>query len=158
MFLLDEHQNVRPGELGNVKDIERAARARGLEVHAVNLNAQLRCLTPYDNVRTVLYRRHRGCLQERFVSMPATKDARLNLRLNQDDDELIRQAAHTLGQTVSDFLTDSAIDRAHEVLANQRHFVLDEETWDEFVALVDQPARPDPRLLELFARPQRIER
>lgn len=90
--------------------------------------------------------------------MPATKDARLNLRLNQDDDELIRQAAHTLGQTVSDFLTDSAIDRAHEVLANQRHFVLDEETWDEFVALVDQPARPDPRLVELFARPQRIER
>lgn len=90
--------------------------------------------------------------------MPATKDSRLNLRLNQGDDELIRHAAHTLGQSVSEFLTDSAIDRAHEVLANQRHFVLDEETWDAFVVLLDQPARPDPRLTELFARPLRIER
>ena len=41
--MLDEHQIVRPGELGNVNDIEKAARARGLDVHAVNLNAQFRC-------------------------------------------------------------------------------------------------------------------
>jgi len=43
VFLLDEHQVVRPGELGNVNDIEKAARARGLDVHTVNLNAQFRC-------------------------------------------------------------------------------------------------------------------
>ena len=43
VFLLDEHQIVRPGELGNVNDIEKAARARGLDVLAVNLNAQFRC-------------------------------------------------------------------------------------------------------------------
>lgn len=90
--------------------------------------------------------------------MPTTKDSRLNLRLTQEDDELIRRAAFTVGQTVSEFLSASAIDHAHEVLANQRHFVLDEETWDAFVGLLDQPARPDPRLTELFARPQRIER
>ncbi len=89
--------------------------------------------------------------------MPATKDARVNLRLRADDDELIRRAAQTTGQTVTEFLTSSAVERAHDVLADQRTFVLDDPTWDEFVALLDEPVRPDPRLAALFARPQRIE-
>ena len=88
----------------------------------------------------------------------STKDARLNLRLRAADDELIRRAAEQAGLSVSEFLTTSAIDRAHELLADQRDFVLDEDTWDEFTRLLDEPARPDPRLVELFARPQRITR
>lgn len=87
-----------------------------------------------------------------------TKDARLNLRLKPGDDQLIKQAAQSLGLTVSEFLTSSAVDRAHEVLADQKHFTLDEDTWEQFVAVLDEPARPDPRLVELFARPQRIRR
>lgn len=87
-----------------------------------------------------------------------TKDARLNLRLRAADDELIRRAAAQTGQTVSGFLTASAIERAHEVLADQHSFTLDDPTWDAFVALLDAPVRPDPRLVELFSRPQRITR
>ncbi|MBI2703974.1 MAG: DUF1778 domain-containing protein [Actinobacteria bacterium] len=91
--------------------------------------------------------------------MPApTKDARLNLRLRAADDELIRHAAAEVGQSVSDFLTTSAIERAHEVLSDQRRFVLDERTWKAFTELLDEPTRPDPRLVELFARPQRVTR
>jgi uncharacterized protein (DUF1778 family) len=87
-----------------------------------------------------------------------TKDARLNLRLRAADDELIRRAAEQTGQSVSEFLTTSAIERAHEVLADQREFVLDERTWEEFTRLLDEPVRPDPRLVELFTRPKRITR
>lgn len=87
-----------------------------------------------------------------------TKDARLNLRLRAVDDELIRHAADQTGQSVTEFLTTSAIERAHEVLADQRRFVLDEGTWDEFVALLDAPVRPNARLVELFTRPERITR
>lgn len=87
-----------------------------------------------------------------------TKAARLNLRLRAADDELIRLAAVQTGQSVSDFLTSSAVERAHEVLADQRAFALDDATWDQFVALLDEPVRPDPRLVELFSRPQRITR
>lgn len=90
--------------------------------------------------------------------MATTKEARLNLRLRATDDELIRHAAEQTGQTVTEFLTSSAIERAHEVLADQRDFVLDEETWDAFVTLLDEPVRPDPRLVELFSRPKRVER
>jgi uncharacterized protein (DUF1778 family) len=87
-----------------------------------------------------------------------TKDARLNLRLRAADDELIRHAAAHAGQTVSEFLTTSALERAHEVLADQRTFELDEATWDTFIEVLDQPPRPDPRLVELFSRPLRITR
>lgn len=90
--------------------------------------------------------------------MPATKDARLNLRLRPEDNELIRRAALSTDQSVTDFLTSSAIDRAHEVLADQRTFALDEETWDQFVALLDAPVEPDPQLAALFSRPSRITR
>lgn len=43
VFLLDEHQVVRPGETGTVADIESHARSLGLTVHHVNLDAQFRC-------------------------------------------------------------------------------------------------------------------
>jgi DUF2075 family protein len=43
VFLLDQNQVVRPGELGTVQDIEKAARERGLDVHHVDLSAQYRC-------------------------------------------------------------------------------------------------------------------
>ena len=91
--------------------------------------------------------------------MPSpTKEPRLNLRLRAADDQLIRQAAHQTGQSVSDFLTTTAVERAHDILADQREFVLDPPTWDEFARLLDEPVRPDPRLVELFTRPQRITR
>lgn len=87
-----------------------------------------------------------------------TKVSRLNVRLRAADDELIRRAAEQTGQSVSEFLTTSAVERANEVLVDQREFVLDRATWDEFTRLLEEPARPDPRLVELFARPQRITR
>jgi uncharacterized protein len=43
VFLLDEHQVVRPGELGTVAEIEEHAKSLNLAVHKVDLNAQFRC-------------------------------------------------------------------------------------------------------------------
>nr|WP_245941635.1 DUF2075 domain-containing protein [Vallicoccus soli] len=54
VFLLDEHQVVRPGELGTAEDIERYAAALGLTVHPVNLDAQFRCGGSEEYVQWVL--------------------------------------------------------------------------------------------------------
>ncbi len=43
VFLLDEHQVVRPGELGTVQDIERYAAVLGIEVEEIRLDDQFRC-------------------------------------------------------------------------------------------------------------------
>lgn len=42
VFLLDQYQVVRPGEMGSVEEIETHARARGIEVEQVDLSAQYR--------------------------------------------------------------------------------------------------------------------
>ncbi|GHH70036.1 ATP-binding protein [Streptosporangium violaceochromogenes] len=43
VFLLDEHQVVRPGEMGTVAEIRSHAEARGFRVHEVSLDEQFRC-------------------------------------------------------------------------------------------------------------------
>ncbi|MFC8389792.1 DNA/RNA helicase domain-containing protein [Streptomyces sp. NPDC057238] len=43
VFLLDEHQVVRPGEMGTVADIEAAAAKRDIPCHVVPLESQFRC-------------------------------------------------------------------------------------------------------------------
>lgn len=43
VFLLDQNQVVRPGEMGTVADIHAAAAARGIDVLTVSLDDQFRC-------------------------------------------------------------------------------------------------------------------
>jgi uncharacterized protein len=43
VFLLDEHQVVRPGEIGTVETISHRAVAKGVKVQQVDLDAQFRC-------------------------------------------------------------------------------------------------------------------
>lgn len=43
VFLLDEHQVVRPGEMGTVSEIEAAAEAKGLDCIVIPLDSQFRC-------------------------------------------------------------------------------------------------------------------
>ncbi|MGY2079892.1 DNA/RNA helicase domain-containing protein [Modestobacter sp. SYSU DS0657] len=42
VFLLDQNQVVRPGEMGTVQDIEKHARERGIDVHEIDLATQYR--------------------------------------------------------------------------------------------------------------------
>jgi uncharacterized protein (DUF1778 family) len=89
--------------------------------------------------------------------MPEIKDERLNLRLSATDDALIREAAGTLGTSVSDYVTQSAIQRAHRVLADHRHFTLDEETWDRFLEALDRPGQVNERLAAFLRRPSMVD-
>lgn len=43
VFLLDEHQVVRPGEMGSLREIAAAAEALGCDVEVVHLSGQYRC-------------------------------------------------------------------------------------------------------------------
>lgn len=54
VFLLDEYQVVRPGELGTVADIERHAATLGLPVHRIDLVDQFRCGGSEEYIQWVL--------------------------------------------------------------------------------------------------------
>ncbi|MEZ0165954.1 DNA/RNA helicase domain-containing protein [Kineococcus sp. LSe6-4] len=53
VFLLDQHQVVRPGELGSLEEISRHAERLGLDVVTVPLDAQFRCGGSAEYVRWV---------------------------------------------------------------------------------------------------------
>ena len=53
VFLLDEHQVVRPGEMGSLEEISAHAEQRGFEVQLIELDGQFRCGGSAEYVRWV---------------------------------------------------------------------------------------------------------
>jgi uncharacterized protein len=85
VFLLDEHQVVRPGELGTVAEIEAMAKAKNLTVRHVDLNGQFRCggSRKYEEwVRSLLG------LDGEAVPVEWVSDGRFELRVVDSPNEL----------------------------------------------------------------------
>jgi uncharacterized protein (DUF1778 family) len=83
--------------------------------------------------------------------MPKTK--RVDLRIDDDDDQMIRQAAEVAGMTVSHFMVVSAREKAEQILVDRAFHLLDEGAWDQFVARLESPPRYKPELAKLFVEP-----
>ena len=78
---------------------------------------------------------------------------KLDLRLTRDAKHALQIAAATLHRSVSEFVLESALARADEALADRRQFTLSAPRWKEFLAALDAPPRPLPRLERLLKEP-----
>lgn len=86
----------------------------------------------------------------------ATNTARtekLDLRLTAAAKRVLQTAAAASRRSVSEFVLESALARAEEVLPDRRHFALDAEKWAEFLAALDAPTRDLPRTSRLLNGP-----
>lgn len=83
----------------------------------------------------------------------AQRDTRLSIRTSSQQQHLIRRAATALDKSVTDFVLDSAASAAERVLADRRWFLLSEEEWDQFQALMDEPVAAMPRLERTLTTP-----
>lgn len=79
------------------------------------------------------------------------RDAAINLRALPEQRDLIDQAAGLLGKSRSDFMLEAACDRAQAVVLDQVYFSLDADKFQQFMALLDAPPRPNPGLERLLA-------
>jgi uncharacterized protein (DUF1778 family) len=77
----------------------------------------------------------------------------LDLRLSPADKRILEAAASVSNRSVSEFVRDSALSRAHEVLADRRTFLLSQSKWAEFQAALDAPTRDNPRIQRLLTEP-----
>jgi uncharacterized protein (DUF1778 family) len=66
-------------------------------------------------------------------------------------------AARATGQSVSEFVLESALAKAEETLPDRRYFSLDAEQWTAFLAALDAPPRELPRLRRLLDEPSVFE-
>ncbi len=87
-----------------------------------------------------------------------TRSEKLDLRLTPEAKRVLNAAAQASRRSVSDFVLESALARAEETLPDRQHFGLDAARWEAFLAALDAPARPLPRLQRLLAEPSVFER
>jgi Uncharacterized protein conserved in bacteria len=82
-----------------------------------------------------------------------TKSERIDIRTTASVKHVLQEAAAATNKTVTEFLIDSALTEAAEVLADRRLFLLDDAQWQAFMEALDAPPRPMPRLERLLNEP-----
>jgi uncharacterized protein (DUF1778 family) len=81
------------------------------------------------------------------------KSKRFNLRATPKQENLIRVAAKRRGLEVTDFIIESACEKAEQTLSDRAHFILDEKQWDLFMQALDAPPQVIPQIQKLFSSP-----
>jgi uncharacterized protein (DUF1778 family) len=83
------------------------------------------------------------------------RSQRINLRVDSEADELLRAAARLERKSLSAFMVESALNRAHEVLDAERRLEIRAEEFDRIVDELDRPGRVITPLMKLVARVSR---
>lgn len=81
------------------------------------------------------------------------KDKRIELRVTAAQKETVEAAAALEGRTVSEFSSDALLERAQDVIRRERQLRVEAEHLDEFLTILDRPARGLDGLRDLLARP-----
>jgi len=86
------------------------------------------------------------------MASTAPQTARLNFRLSPEHKTLIERAAHSTGQTVSDFAISSLIEDARRALQEARSTTLSLRDGQRFLQMLEQPPAPNAALKRAATR------
>jgi uncharacterized protein (DUF1778 family) len=93
-----------------------------------------------------------------MASLPdSLKSRRINARLSEAEEALLRKGANRKGQTLTEFVVQSACAVAEIELAEQREFALPPAQWEAFLAALDKPTQANAALHRLLTEPSAIE-
>ncbi len=85
-------------------------------------------------------------------TVPNLKSAPLNIRIRQEQRNMIEKAARILDKTVSDFVRDAALRDAENTLLDRTNFHLESEAWELFNQALDTPPIENASLRNLMLR------
>ena len=83
-------------------------------------------------------------------SVSQTRDVTINIRAKPNQRALIDRAAQLQGKSRSEFMLESAYQKAQDVLLDRCFFGLDEIKFKQFLALLDAPPTLNPKLNALL--------
>ncbi len=89
-----------------------------------------------------------------WTIMSAIRSRRIDVRVTDEQDAIIREAAAAEGQTVTTFLLGAAEERARMVLDQRRHLVMSDRAFAAFAAALDAPDEQDTAISDLLALPR----
>ena len=80
-----------------------------------------------------------------------SQEVKINLRARKEETDLIDRAARAQGKTRTAFMLESARRAALDTLLDQRHFFVEGDRWEAFVAALDAPPEDNPALKRLLS-------
>lgn len=86
------------------------------------------------------------------MSARSVRSEKLDVPLSAADKRTL-EAAAVASRSVSEFVRESALSRADEMLADRRAFILSKAKWAEFQTALDAPIRAMPRMQRLLTEP-----
>ncbi|MRR12466.1 DUF1778 domain-containing protein [bacterium] len=89
-------------------------------------------------------------LAKELMALSQPKNERLYVRVSSMEKAMFEEAARAENTTTSAFIVREALASAEEVLADRTRFELPADKWEEFVAILDEPARDLPGLRRLL--------
>lgn len=84
-------------------------------------------------------------------------EERLEIRLPAAARQILQRAALSQHKSIGAFLLDSGLTAAAEALADRLEFRLNARQYDAFLAALDVPSKPKPRLAKLLKTPSALE-
>ncbi len=76
----------------------------------------------------------------------------INMKADVTVRNLLDRAAKLLHRNRTDFVLEAAIQKAEEVILDQRLILVDEARYKQFLAALDEPPANNPRLQRLMGR------
>jgi uncharacterized protein (DUF1778 family) len=84
------------------------------------------------------------------MASPMRRSRRIDVRVTDAQDALIREAAELAGETVTSFLLYAAEKRARELLDEGQHLTMSAAAFRAFAESLDEPGEAVAELTELF--------
>ena len=88
----------------------------------------------------------------------APKNQRLAFRVDEHDAEKLTTAAMIRGDSLTEFVIGSALERANNVLAHTDVTWVSPGDYDEMVAVLSEPVAPISELVTLMSQPRIVKR
>lgn len=81
---------------------------------------------------------------------------RINLRATPYAKAIIEQASQTMGITVSNFIMQTAFAQAMQIVQESKQIQLNQQEWQNALALLDEAPNPHKNMQQLFARGYKV--
>ena len=88
-----------------------------------------------------------------LATEPKSRTKRFSLRATPRQQQLIKVAAERQGRSATDFILESACEKAEQALTDQTRFALNDKQWKLFMDALDRPPRIIPQIKKLFSGP-----
>ena len=101
------------------------------------------------------------CAYERCIigvmsQVQPTRSRRINMRVSDEQERILRAAAELSGETLTGFVLSVATERAQDVVERSQLIEVSAEAFERFVAALDAPAEDMPTLRKHASPASRI--